>query len=291
MDKIRRRFLRAGNQQLHGGKCKVSWARVYRLLNRGGLGITDLEKFGRALQLRWLWYKWRCLEKLWCQTDLPVDNVDVALFATATRVHVRSGKMASFWTSSWLNGVSPTALFPTLYQHSRRKSRTIADAMNEGHWISDIMHNVTIPLIVDYMLLWELVEAAAFNSEDSGEDQIFWTRASSGEYTTKSAYLMQFDGGVRSRFPIDVWNVWAPSRCRFFLWLMLQNHVWIADRLMQREWPNQYFCPFCIRNMEIVAHLFTECPVVRQLWLEISNWASLPCFHPQSWQPEEAVPD
>jgi hypothetical protein len=27
------------------------------------------------------------------------------------------------------------------------------------------------------------------------------------------------------------------------------------------------------------------------MWLEISNWASLPCFHPQSWQPEEAVPD
>jgi hypothetical protein len=141
------------------------------------------------------------------------------------------------------------------------------------------------------MLLWELVEAAAFNNEDSREDEIFWTRTSSGEYMAKSAYFMQFDGGVQSRFPVDVWNVWAPSRCKFFLWLMLQNRVWTADRLMQRKWPNQYFCPFCIRNLETIAHLFTECPMVWQLWLEISNWASLPCFHPQSWQPEEAVPD
>lgn len=51
-DKGRRRFLWAGNQQLHGGKCKVSWARVQRPIARGGLGITDLEVFSRALRLR-----------------------------------------------------------------------------------------------------------------------------------------------------------------------------------------------------------------------------------------------
>jgi hypothetical protein len=33
MDKLRRRFLWAGNQKLHAGKCKVSWARVCRPLS------------------------------------------------------------------------------------------------------------------------------------------------------------------------------------------------------------------------------------------------------------------
>jgi hypothetical protein len=32
LDKARRRFLWAGNQPLHGGKCKVSWSRVCRPL-------------------------------------------------------------------------------------------------------------------------------------------------------------------------------------------------------------------------------------------------------------------
>jgi hypothetical protein len=54
MDKIRRHFLWAGNEQLHGGKCKVSRARVCRPLNRGGLGIMDLERFGHALRLWWI---------------------------------------------------------------------------------------------------------------------------------------------------------------------------------------------------------------------------------------------
>jgi hypothetical protein len=34
------------------------------------------------------------------------------------------------------------------------------------------MHNVTVPLIVDYMLLWELVETATFDSHDLEEDEI-----------------------------------------------------------------------------------------------------------------------
>jgi hypothetical protein len=49
MDKIRRKFLWAGQQHLHGGKCKVNWSGVCRPLHRAGLGITDLERFGRAL--------------------------------------------------------------------------------------------------------------------------------------------------------------------------------------------------------------------------------------------------
>jgi hypothetical protein len=59
MDKLRRRFLWAGDQELHGGKCKVNWSRVCRPLKHGGLGIIDLQRFGGALRLRWLWYEWK----------------------------------------------------------------------------------------------------------------------------------------------------------------------------------------------------------------------------------------
>jgi hypothetical protein len=57
MDKLRRQFLWVGTQRLHGGKCKVNWQKVSRPMNRGGLGITNLEKFGWALRLRWLWFQ------------------------------------------------------------------------------------------------------------------------------------------------------------------------------------------------------------------------------------------
>jgi hypothetical protein len=55
LDKMRRRFLWVGSQELHRGKCKLSWLRVTRPVKYGGMGIHNLEKFGRALRLRWLW--------------------------------------------------------------------------------------------------------------------------------------------------------------------------------------------------------------------------------------------
>jgi hypothetical protein len=236
----------------------VSWARVCRPVNRGGLGITVLECFGRALRLRWLWLPW-------CGTELPIDSVDTALFAAATRVQVRNGRKAMFWTSSWLHGTSPASLFPALYQHCKRKKRTVAEAL-EDNWIRDIMQGITAQLFSDYVLLWGLVDEANFDPSTQGEDEIFWTRTSDASYSSRSAYGIQFDGSIESSFPTTVWRVWAPSRCKFFMWLLLQNRVWTADRLLLREWPNNYFCSLCWRNLETAAHLFVECPELICLW-------------------------
>jgi hypothetical protein len=57
-EKLRRRFLWAGDKQLSGGKCKVNWTQTCLPKESGGLGIPNLEKFARALRLRWLWHHW-----------------------------------------------------------------------------------------------------------------------------------------------------------------------------------------------------------------------------------------
>jgi hypothetical protein len=246
LDKLRRRFLWAGNQQLHGGKCKISWSHVCRPLHRGGLGILDLERFGRASRLRWLWFQWKYPDKVWNGSGLPIDGVDEALFAAATQVHVHNGNTAKFWTSSWINGLSPAAMFPSLYDHSKKKKRSVADALQNDNWIRDLMHDVTTAIFVEYIVLWIMADAAQVNPSDPADDEIIWTRSADGNYSAKSAYSMQFDGSVESSFPTKIWRVWAPSRCKFFVWLMLQNRIWTADRLLMREWPNQYFCPFAI---------------------------------------------
>lgn len=56
IDKHRRSFLWRGRQQANGGSCLVSWDKVQRPLDLGGLGILNLQIMGWALQARWLWF-------------------------------------------------------------------------------------------------------------------------------------------------------------------------------------------------------------------------------------------
>jgi hypothetical protein len=80
-----------------------------------------------------------------------MGSVDEALFSTATRVTVHSGMKAKFWFSSWVNGGSSALMFPDMFNHSRRKQRSIAEAMRNNAWISDLMHDLSVLLLIDYI--------------------------------------------------------------------------------------------------------------------------------------------
>ena len=55
IDKIRRSFLWKGDDNTNGGHYLVNWPTVSQPKDLGGLGVLDLDRFGRALRLRWLW--------------------------------------------------------------------------------------------------------------------------------------------------------------------------------------------------------------------------------------------
>jgi hypothetical protein len=76
LDKIRRRFLWADDKAISGGKCKVNRRKTTLPKELGGLGVLDLEKFARALRLRWLWQQCSSPDKAWAGTEVPCDDAD-----------------------------------------------------------------------------------------------------------------------------------------------------------------------------------------------------------------------
>lgn len=281
LDKLRRRFLWAGDKELTGGKCKVAWTNVCKPIVYGGLGIVELERFGRALRLRWLWYAWDSRSRPWEGLDLPVDKDDIALFNAATVVAVGNGQRASFWSSRWLHGHAPATLYPNLFKHSKRKNRSVQDAITDSKWVIDVDHNMTEILIQEFVALWEQLQGIVLQPME--DDKITWLHTLDGCYSASSAYKLQFVGMMTDLTPKCVWSTKAPPKCRFFTWLLLQNRLWTAARLQIRGWPNDYFCSLCIRNLETASHLFQECCFSLQLWDKVGSWIAEPSMRPRNW--------
>jgi hypothetical protein len=263
-DKIRRNFVWDIEDDTNvGGKCKVRWKSVCSPLDVGGLGVPNLEYFGRALRLRWLWHEWSLPPRPWVGMVTPCDVHDLELFHEATRVSLGDGSRAIFWRSSWLGDTPLCMQYPRLYDRSRRKNKSVAKALNDNSWVHDIRRNFPPEMLPEFISLWRTLQTVVLRPHTP--DSIRWILTTDGCYSAASAYRLHFEGQIRSIAPEMIWSTWAPPKCRVFAWLLLQNRLWCADRLQRRQCPNSYFCPLCIRNLETSWHLFFECPFTRSI--------------------------
>lgn len=190
IDKVRRKFLWDGGDEVNGGKCKVNWQRVCRPLKYDGLGVSNLTKMGRALRLRWLWYEWTSPDKPWIGMPTPCDEQDNELFAASTSVTIGDGRKALFWESPWACSSTLKAVAPNLFRHARKKKRTVAEALQDNKWIDDIRYNLTTALVTDFFKVFEIIWTSGITLTQDIEDNIRWKWTTSGVYTTKSAYQM-----------------------------------------------------------------------------------------------------
>lgn len=88
IDKIGRGFICNSDDYEHatGGHSLVNWKTVCRPKYLGGLGIANLERFGRALRLRWSWFAWNDTDMPWVGSRLSWDEADMGLFWASTTI-------------------------------------------------------------------------------------------------------------------------------------------------------------------------------------------------------------
>jgi hypothetical protein len=63
-------------------------------------------------------------------------------------------------------------MFLLFFQHSQKKNMTVAKAMTGEAWISDLMHDVTPGILVEYIMLWIVVDEAYFDLAVQRPDEI-----------------------------------------------------------------------------------------------------------------------
>ena len=154
-------------------------------------------------------------------TELPCDGADKALFAASTSVAISDGARASFWLSPWISQGYLSQQFPRLFSYSRRKNRSVREALSDDTWIRDLAHGNNRHLLPDVLALHHLLQGTDAQLQPGVPDDLSWSRASSGKYTAWSAYLAQFQGRTATHFDRLVWKAWAPPKVKFFAWLTL----------------------------------------------------------------------
>uniref|UniRef100_A0A453DYT1 Reverse transcriptase zinc-binding domain-containing protein n=2 Tax=Aegilops tauschii subsp. strangulata TaxID=200361 RepID=A0A453DYT1_AEGTS len=186
-------------------------------------------------------------------------------------VQLGNGKSALFWTCNWIESSTLHREFPTLFQHSRRKNRTVEDALTEDKWVRDLRHGNTAEIALEFLQMWRKIQGAGIVLS-SEEDKISWVAGrGGGSYSARAAYNIQTNEVSSSGIKAACWKAWAPGTVKIFAWLLLKDRLWCNDRLQRRGWPNGYFCTCCNRNLESSTHLFWDCPFARSVWQTASS--------------------
>jgi hypothetical protein len=137
-------------------------------------------------------------------------------------------------------------------------------------WISLFKPTLSPVGIQQYLALWDTLEEIELTQQ---EDHHVWRRESSGLFSSRSCYKVQFMlmGSIIFEPWKRFWKSWAPPKCKTFLWLVMHNKCWTADRLQKRDLSHPKVCPFCDQEQETVQHLLTSCVFTRQFWYSIHS--------------------
>lgn len=237
------------------------------------MGIKDLDKFGRALRLRWLWYGWDQKERPWKNLLKHHDQTDRDLFFASTVVTIGNGKNTPFWEAAWLNGVTPKNLAPNLYSLARCKHRTVKKELTNLNWIRNLgdLHSQT--LLDEFAMLYTALSDVVLTNED---DQIVWKWTPSGQYSAASAYSAQFKGATVPIPTKYLWTAKTEPKCRFFAWLELLQKVQTADNLAKQHYECNPLCSLCYCIQETTNHLLTQCNFTEAAWDALTATLPLP---------------
>ena len=88
-----------------------------------------------------------------------------------------------------------------------------------------------------------------------------------GSYSAKSAYAGLPQGTFSFRSWVRIWKSWAPGKCQFFMWLVVRDRCWMADRLVKWGLPHPSRC--CNQKEENINHLLLSCVFAREFWFNI----------------------
>jgi hypothetical protein len=91
-------------------------------------------------------------------------------------------------------------------------------------------------------------------------DTIAWKLTTNGSYSANSAYKIQFQGSYANHDWKRIWTAKVDGKCKLFGWLILQNRMWTADRIVKHGGDANSICVLCRTHPETALHMLARIP-------------------------------
>jgi hypothetical protein len=72
-----------------------------------------------------------------------------------------------------------------------------------------------------------------------------------------------------------IWYAKVENKCKVFSWLILQNRLWTADRILKCGGQPNPIYQLCRTHLESAAHMVMTCTYSQTIWTELVAWLGI----------------
>ncbi|CAM0901698.1 unnamed protein product [Alopecurus aequalis] len=179
---------------------------------------------------------------------------------------------------SWAPVGALCVAMPELHSHSTTPLATVRQVLDRG------VRSCFVPRLSStaarqlQQLAW-LVDAVHLSAQVDARS-LPLCAAADGRFQTGKLYRLCTGGCELSPHHSFIWKNSAPSKVKFFAWLLVQGRIQSRSNLLHKKIlrADESGCPICNAELETPAHIVYGCPFARRFWSEIgahggANWA------------------
>jgi hypothetical protein len=195
-----------------------------------------------------------------------------SLFRACTAISLGNGKKVSFWHDKWLQGECPKDIAPRLYKLAWQKNISVAEALHDRKWSRGLQRITSTEDINNFVGLWKWLREVTLSAQ---EDAITWRFSSNGIYSSSSAYNIQFLGSTSDFIWAQLWRAKTETKMKFFCWLVMQNKLRTADRILKHGGQTNHTCQLYHIREESALHMLFECSYSTSVWRGLRDWVGV----------------
>jgi hypothetical protein len=271
----------------------LSWSKICKNKNKGGLGFRGIRAFNEALLAK---QGWKCIT----QPDSLLSKMFQAkYYSKSSFLKAKPGQNMSYtwqsilkaswilkkgglwtggnganiniWADNWLPDQEGHKIWsPRHPTHQQELVKdlilTISKTWNRG-LIQQIFHHFEAQQILKIPLI-----------DMNCKDEFCWPKTNDGNYTVKLGYqaIQDWQANTReastsntnSRNPVweTLWKQMLPPKHLHLVWRVIQNALPVCNNLNSRGINCSPLCPRCNKKLEDITHVFQGCDWAKQVW-------------------------